>query len=88
MTVGAFASATGMGLLAMAVALHGLPIFLLATAMAGAGYSLLFLSAPNDTKCARARDFAASDAYGDGQMIPSARARDFAASARFISSGS
>ena len=45
MTVGAFASATGMGLLAMAVALHGLPIFLLATAMAGAGYSLLFLSA-------------------------------------------
>jgi MFS family permease len=45
MTLGAFASATGMGLLAMAVALHGLPIFLLATAMAGAGYSLLFLSA-------------------------------------------
>jgi Major Facilitator Superfamily len=45
MTLGAFASATGMGLLAMAVALHGLPIFLLATVMAGAGYSLLFLSA-------------------------------------------
>ena len=45
MTLGAFASATGMELLAMAVALHGLPIFLLATAMAGAGYSLLFLSA-------------------------------------------
>ena len=44
MTLGAFASATGMGLLAMAVALHSLPIFLLATAMAGAGYSLLFLS--------------------------------------------
>jgi hypothetical protein len=45
MTLGAFASATGMGLLATAVALHSLPIFLLATAMAGAGYSLLFLSA-------------------------------------------
>ncbi len=45
MTLGAFASATGMGLLALAVALHGLPAFLLATAMAGAGYSLLFLSA-------------------------------------------
>jgi len=45
MTLGAFASATGMGLLAMAVALHGLPIFLLTTAMAGAGYSLLFVSA-------------------------------------------
>src|SRR6266404_2865721 len=45
MTLGAFASAAGMGLLALAVALHGLPAFLLATAMAGAGYSLLFLSA-------------------------------------------
>ena len=45
MTLGAFASAAGMGLLALAVALHGLPVFLLATAMAGAGYSLLFLSA-------------------------------------------
>jgi hypothetical protein len=45
MTLGAFASAAGMGLLAMAVALHSLPIFLLATAVAGAGYSLLFLSA-------------------------------------------
>jgi hypothetical protein len=45
MTLGAVASAAGMGLLAMAVALHSLPIFLLATAMAGAGYSLLFLSA-------------------------------------------
>jgi hypothetical protein len=45
MTLGAFASATGMGLLAVAVALHSLPIFLLATTIAGAGYSLLFLSA-------------------------------------------
>jgi hypothetical protein len=45
LTLGAFASATGMGLLATAVALHRLPIFLLATTMAGAGYSLLFLSA-------------------------------------------
>jgi hypothetical protein len=45
MTVGAFASAAGMGLLALAVALHGLPAFLLATATAGAGYSLLFLNA-------------------------------------------
>ena len=45
MILGALASATGMGLLAVAVALHDLPIFLLATAIAGAGYSLLFLSA-------------------------------------------
>ena len=45
MTLGAFASTAGMGLLALAVALHGLPAFLLATAIAGAGYSLLFLSA-------------------------------------------
>jgi hypothetical protein len=45
MTLGAFASATGMGLLAMAVALHSLAIFLLASATAGAGYSLLFLGA-------------------------------------------
>jgi MFS family permease len=45
MTLGAFASTAGMGLLALAVALHGLPAFLLATAMSGAGYSLLFLSA-------------------------------------------
>jgi MFS family permease len=45
MTLGAFASAAGMGLIALAVALHTLPVFLLATAMAGAGYSLLFLSA-------------------------------------------
>jgi predicted MFS family arabinose efflux permease len=45
MTLGAFASAAGMGLLALAVALHSLPVFLLAIGMAGAGYSLLFLSA-------------------------------------------
>jgi MFS family permease len=45
MTLGALASAAGMGLLALAVALHGLPEFLLATAVAGAGYSLLFFSA-------------------------------------------
>ena len=35
----------GMGLLAVSVALHNLPIFLLATSTAGAGYSLLFFSA-------------------------------------------
>jgi hypothetical protein len=34
-----------MGLLAVSVALHNLPVFLLATSTAGAGYSLLFLSA-------------------------------------------
>ena len=45
MALGALASAAGMGLLALAVALHGLPAFLLATAISGAGYSLLFLSA-------------------------------------------
>jgi predicted MFS family arabinose efflux permease len=45
MVLGALASAMGMGLLALSVALHDLPIFLLATATAGAGYSLLFLSA-------------------------------------------
>ncbi len=45
MTLGAFASATGMGMLAVAVALHGLRAFLLATAISGARYSLLFLSA-------------------------------------------
>jgi MFS family permease len=45
MVLGALASAMGMGLLALSVALHDLPIFLLATAIAGAGYSLLFLSA-------------------------------------------
>lgn len=45
MILGALASATGMTLLASSVALHNLPIFLLATATAGAGYSLLFVSA-------------------------------------------
>jgi len=45
MTLGALGSTTGMGLLAMAVARHHLPAFLLATSTAGAGYSLLFLSA-------------------------------------------
>jgi MFS family permease len=44
MILGALASSTGMGLLALAVARHSLPLFLLATATAGAGYSLLFLS--------------------------------------------
>jgi hypothetical protein len=43
MTLGAIASAAGMGLLALSVACHGLSIFLAATAMSGAGYSLLFL---------------------------------------------
>jgi hypothetical protein len=37
-TLGAVASAAGMGLLAVAVALHGLSAFLLATAASGAGY--------------------------------------------------
>ncbi len=45
MALGALASAAGMGLMALAVARHELPIFLLATTTAGAGYSLLFLSA-------------------------------------------
>jgi len=45
MMLGAFASSAGMGLVALAVGRHSLPIFLLATATAGAGYSLLFLSA-------------------------------------------
>jgi hypothetical protein len=44
MIVGALVSATGMALLALAVARHDLPIFLLAASTAGAGYSLLFLS--------------------------------------------
>jgi MFS family permease len=44
MIAGALASATGMALLALAVARHDLAIFLLATSTAGAGYSLLFLS--------------------------------------------
>jgi len=41
--LGAVGSAAGMALLALAVAQHGLLIFLTATATAGAGYSLLFL---------------------------------------------
>jgi hypothetical protein len=45
MIVGAAASGAGMGLLAIATALHGMSLFLSATAMTGAGYSLLFLSA-------------------------------------------
>ncbi len=44
MILGALASAMGMGLLAVAVALRDLPVFLLATSISGAGYSLLFLS--------------------------------------------
>jgi predicted SnoaL-like aldol condensation-catalyzing enzyme/predicted MFS family arabinose efflux permease len=42
MTGGAAASALGMVLLAAAVAHHHLPVFLAATAISGAGYSLLF----------------------------------------------
>ena len=45
MTIGAVASGAGMALLAIAVARHALTVFLLATAVSGAGYSLLFLSA-------------------------------------------
>ena len=45
MIFGALASTAGMGLLGVAVARHDLAVFLLATANAGAGYSLLFLSA-------------------------------------------
>jgi predicted MFS family arabinose efflux permease len=45
MVLGALASAAGMGLLAIAVARHNLPVFLLATPVAGAAYSLLFVSA-------------------------------------------
>jgi hypothetical protein len=45
MTLGALASTTGMGLLAVSVALHDLSVFVLATSTAGAGYSLLFQSA-------------------------------------------
>jgi predicted MFS family arabinose efflux permease len=45
MSLGALASATGMALLALAVARHDLALFLLAMATAGGGYSLLFLSA-------------------------------------------
>ncbi len=45
MMCGAFASVVGMGLLATAVARHDIACFLSAMVMAGAGYSLLFLSA-------------------------------------------
>jgi hypothetical protein len=45
MMFGACASAAGMGLLTLSVGCHDLSIFLLATAVAGAGYGLLFLSA-------------------------------------------
>jgi MFS family permease len=45
MILGALASATGMGLLTLSVVLHNLPVFLLAMSTAGAGYSLLLLSA-------------------------------------------
>ncbi|WP_081716244.1 MFS transporter [Paraburkholderia mimosarum] len=45
MTAGAAASGAGMGLLVVATALHGMTLFLSATALTGAGYSLLFLSA-------------------------------------------
>jgi hypothetical protein len=43
MMLAATASAVGVGLLAFSVAWQGLAIFLAATAMSGAGYSLLFL---------------------------------------------
>jgi MFS family permease len=43
MTLGAIASATGMVLLALSVACHGLSIFLAATAVSGIGYCLLFI---------------------------------------------
>jgi MFS family permease len=42
MITGAVASAAGMALLAAAVAHHHLPVFLISTAISGAGYSLLF----------------------------------------------
>jgi MFS family permease len=45
MILGAACSAAGMGLLTMSVARHELPVLLLATAISGAGYSLLFGSA-------------------------------------------
>jgi MFS family permease len=45
MILGALLSAASMGLFAAAVALHALPAFLVAMAVAGVGYSLLFLSA-------------------------------------------
>ena len=65
-TLGAVASAAGMGLLGIAVALHGLSAFLLATAASGAGYSLLFLSALraiNDTAPAQQRGSVLSALY-------------------------
>jgi MFS family permease len=43
LSVGSVASASGMGLLALAVARHDLVTYLSATAVAGAGYSLLFI---------------------------------------------
>jgi MFS family permease len=43
LSTGAVASASGMGLLALAVSQHDLLIYLAATATAGAGYSLLFI---------------------------------------------
>jgi MFS family permease len=42
--LGAIASASGVGLLALAAARHALPIYLAATAIAGIGYSLLFFA--------------------------------------------
>lgn len=45
MALGALASTAGMGLLAIASGRHDLRVFLLATSVSGAGYSLLFLSA-------------------------------------------
>ena len=45
MVLGALGSAMGMGLLVLSVTRHDLPVFLLATSTAGAGYSLLFVSA-------------------------------------------
>ena len=44
MVSGALASAAGVGLLALAALRHDLPIYLAATAIAGAGYSLLFFA--------------------------------------------
>jgi hypothetical protein len=42
--LGALASASGVGLLALAAMRHALPIYLAATAIAGVGYSLLFFA--------------------------------------------
>jgi hypothetical protein len=44
MISGALASASGVGLLALAAMRHALPIYLAATAVAGVGYSLLFFA--------------------------------------------